>query len=56
MNDLDEVKVFLDYAIRRWREIRNDPMHQHHDKAPCYIDAYQSCRMTIFDELLEAPQ
>ena len=47
----DAVKEYLDKNIRYWREqCSKDP-----DFAYYYIDAYQSVRVSLFGELLDAP-
>ena len=53
-----EIKIYLDECITAWRSVREHTTgHEAGDKdalrtARCYIDAFQSVRMTIFDELL----
>ena len=46
-----KVKEYLDGRIRYWRNQRdnNTPYTQ---IAPCYIDAFQSVRTSLFGELL----
>ncbi len=65
LTDLQEIKGMLDKSIVYWREERKaasvaDSFSKEADKtnirreyaALCYIDAYQSIRKNIFDELL----
>ena len=44
-----EIKSYLDSCIEYWRDQRKNG----DDKAVFYIDAYQSMRTSLFDELLE---
>lgn len=52
----DEIREFLDTAITKWRyHLQNVGTHlEKYDKhtCRCYIDAFQSVRVSIFDELL----
>lgn len=48
----DEVKEYLDNAIRSWREILNDRGHPNNEIAVFYCDAFQSVRVSLFGELL----
>lgn len=56
--DPDKLLEYLDDAITRWRKERdkfsaNDrPIAQGRRMAACYVDAYQSVRMSVFGELL----
>lgn len=55
--DEEHIKAYLDRCIVYWRK----KLDEGDDKmAPCYIDAFQSVRMTLYDELLpndgKAPQ
>ena len=59
INDLEEIKKMLDKLIIFWRAKKveaeaKDSIGGDLDKqtAGCYIDAYQSVRKNIFDELL----
>lgn len=46
----DAIKEYLDKCITIWRKKRdNEPC----DYAKYYIDAFQSVRMSLFNELLE---
>lgn len=53
-----EIKDYLDNCIRFWRKEREKNVPNAHemtyDSSLCnhYIDAFQSIRMSIFDELL----
>lgn len=49
----DEIKEYLDDAIRHWRKKRDNATTDG-DKvmAVCYVDAFQSVRVSIFGELL----
>ncbi len=52
----DEVRAYLDEAIRFWRYKWADAFvldYPTKDKAAHYIDAFQSVRMSLFGELLE---
>jgi hypothetical protein len=48
-----EIKEYLDNAIRSWRG-RKDASKEEEEIliASCYVDAFQSVRVSIFDELL----
>lgn len=48
----DEVQSYLDHAIEKWRGIRADDSHPHHDLAPFYIDAFQSARVSLLGGML----
>lgn len=48
----EEVKKYLDECITFWRKQRDEGETE---KAPCYIDAYQSVRMSLFGETLPPP-
>ena len=53
----EQIKEYLDSTIRLWRQKRDNPTEkdrdqQHDIMAKYYIDAYQSARMSIFDEIL----
>ena len=45
----EAVKAYLDGAIRRWRKLRDQ---SYNPAAVYYIDAFQSVRSSLFDELL----
>ncbi len=47
LNDLEEIKKMLDELIDYWREEKKNGS----DIALYYVDAYQSVRKNIFDEL-----
>jgi hypothetical protein len=49
--DKEYVKAYLDRCIRYWREER-DFKRADCEKAPFYIDAFQSVRRTLFGEIL----
>jgi len=44
-----DIKAYLDRCIRHWRKRRDEGDFV---QAPCYIDAFQSVRTTLFDETL----
>lgn len=44
------VKTYIDDCITFWRKKRDEEGDM--EKAPCYIDAFQSMRMSIFGETL----
>lgn len=46
------LRVYLDEAIRNWRVIRDTEGHEHAAIAPCYIDAFQSVRVSMLGEVL----
>ena len=48
-----DLQEYLNYAIRRWRK-RRDEAENEEDKliAMCYVDAFQSVRVSFFNELL----
>ena len=55
-----DIKEYLDNAIRKWRKTRDDksmsPTSSEEMEsviASCYIDAFQSVRMSLFGELLQ---
>ena len=54
--DEDNVKQYLDSAIKLWRiNLQNAKEFKNTEEelvASCYIDAYQSMRISIFGELL----
>lgn len=50
MTNLDEIKKYLDSCIVYWRKKRDEESCEF---AKYYIDAFQSVRNSIFDELLE---
>ncbi len=49
----DGIKDYLDDAIRHWRKKRDNATTDE-DKlmAVCYVDAFQSVRVSVFGELL----
>jgi len=51
-----DVKEYLDNAIMCWRKERDDMSKSKEERliAICYIDAFQSVRMSLFDEQYEA--
>lgn len=57
MYTLEEIKDYLDKAIRHWREQskRTDIEANGHFyfMCECYIDAYQSVRKNIFGKMLD---
>jgi hypothetical protein len=50
----EHIKSYLDGAIRLWRERKSKAEHPNNQRliADCYVDAFQSVRMTLFGELL----
>ncbi|KKL99448.1 hypothetical protein LCGC14_1814310 [marine sediment metagenome] len=49
-----DIKDYLDNAIKHWRIKKENVMEgQERLIASCYIDAFQSVRMTLFGELKE---
>ena len=50
----NEIKAYLDHAITNWRGIRDESKSgtRVYIEAVCYIDAYQSVRVTLFNEML----
>lgn len=50
MTNLDEIKNYLDSCIVYWRKQRDE---EGCEFAKYYIDAVQSVRNSIFDELLD---
>jgi hypothetical protein len=52
--DETDIREYLDRVIVHWRERREEASEEKDKlKAVCYIDAYQSVRMSIFGELLK---
>jgi hypothetical protein len=55
----DMVKAYLDLNITSWRKRLGDAEHGgdsvSQQMAICYIDAYQSMRVSLFGELLAHP-
>lgn len=47
-----EIQEYLDEAINKWRDIRDDESHEHNHMAIYYIDAFQSVRSSIFGDVL----
>jgi len=49
------IKEYLDKAIRLWRQRREEAAKDSEDElvARCYIDAFQSVRTSLFNELLK---
>lgn len=48
----EEVRSYLDGAIRAWREILKNKKHPHNSIAIYYCDAFQSVRVSIFGKSL----
>ena len=48
LNTREEIKEYLDNCIKYWREDKRMP----DERSVYYIDAYQSVRVSIFDEQL----
>ena len=48
--NLEEIKEYLDKSIDYWRKKRD---YENSEIAKYYIDAYQSVRISIFNELKE---
>ena len=53
INDREAIKTYLDDAIKAWRNVKANPEDSNQRIAAYYIDAYQSVRQSIFDELLK---
>lgn len=49
--DAETMLKYLDEAIEYWRDKRDDS--EEYEFAHCYIDAFQSVRVSLFGELLE---
>jgi len=50
----DRLKEYLDNAIINWREKRDNAETEKESLiASCYVDAFQSVRVSILGELLE---
>ena len=49
----EEIKGYLDRCIRKWRKIKADKELDSVAMAECYIDAFQSVRISLFGELLK---
>ncbi len=47
----ENVKEYLDDAIKKWRKIGKEKDHDFKDIAIYYIDAFQSVRVSLFGEL-----
>lgn len=54
IKDREKIKEYLDACIRFWRKNRDDLGQKEFEerKCICYIDAFQSVRYSIFEELL----
>ena len=50
----EDVRNYLDHAITRWRKRVKDDGNSEEDTlvAMCYVDAFQSVRVSLFGELL----
>lgn len=52
----EEALAYLDNAIRKWRENRDDAIEGWANpdliRAEAYVDAFQSVRLSLFGELL----
>ena len=48
----EDVKNYLDNAIRNWRKILKDKNHKNHNIAIYYCDAFQSARVSLLGEAL----
>ncbi len=49
----EAVKAYLDECIRLWRARVGNPDWPY---APCYVDAFQSVRTSLFGELLPSDE
>lgn len=49
MDNLEDIKTYLDNCIRFWRRKRDEDKREY---AIFYVDAFQSVRKSIFGELL----
>ena len=51
----EAIKEYLDSCIKHWRKKKKEAEEESEDflVAMCYIDAFQSVRMSLFSELLE---
>lgn len=49
------VKAYLDKVITKWSEVRNSatPDSAEKAKAICYVDAYQSVRVSLFGDVMQ---
>lgn len=49
----EDVKEYLDSCIKYWRKRKEEALiHSEALVASCYIDAFQSVRVSLFEELL----
>jgi hypothetical protein len=49
----EKLKSFLDNSIRYWRKKKQEAgTPNEHLTASCYVDAYQSVRVSMFNEVL----
>ncbi len=49
----DKIKAYLDKAIIHWREYYKDALGEQEELiASCYVDAFQSVRISLFGETL----
>lgn len=49
----ESVRSYLDAAITHWRARRDEAMTSDgHHEADCYVDAFQSVRMSLLGEVL----
>jgi len=50
------IQAYCDRMIERWREKKDSAINKKNEEdiliAECYIDAYQSMRVTLFGQLL----
>lgn len=52
--DREKLRAYLDDAINEWRKVKQQAItYQQSSQAECYIDAYQSVRLSILGELLK---
>ena len=51
----EAVREYLDRLIVKWREVRDSatPASVEQSTAECYVDAYQSVRVSLFGEVLQ---
>jgi hypothetical protein len=53
LEDREEILRYLDESIDWWRKVRAEAGNEAYRRAmaDCYVDAFQSMRMTIFGEV-----
>ena len=48
----NDIKEYLDKAIKRWRKVLKNNNHPDNEIAIYYCDAFQSVRISLFGEAL----